>query len=124
MEENRKNQPAKNFRDLKIWLLGKAIALEVYKFTKKFPKEEIYGLTSQMRRACISIPSNIAEGFNRFHNAEYRQFLFIAYGSCAELETQLEISLELGYIGSSEKQNLIAKLDLEQRMIRSLIKKL
>jgi len=82
----------RNFRDLELWKLGKEIVLDVYRVTGKFPKEEMYGLVSQMRRAAISIPSNVAEGFNRKHNPEYRQLLFIALGSCAELETQIEVA--------------------------------
>jgi four helix bundle protein len=78
--------------------MGKEIVLDVYRSTAAFPRDEIYGLAAQMRRASVSIPSNVAEGFNRFHNKEYRQFLFIALGSCAELETQVEISLDLGFV--------------------------
>ena len=86
---------------------------DYYKYTKSFPKEEIYGLVSQMRRAALSIASNIAEGFNRYHNKEYRQFLYIALGSCAELETQIEVSLLLGYITQSVRDKIIEKLDHE-----------
>ena len=74
----------KNFRDLQVWKLGR----------KHFLREELYGLAAQMRRAAVSIPSNVAEGFNRRHNKEYRQFLYIALGSCAELETQIEVCRE------------------------------
>ena len=114
----------KNFRDLEIWKLGKEIALNVYEASKKFPQHELYGLVSQMRRAAVSIPSNIAEGFNRFHNKEYRQFLFVALGSCAELETQIELSVELGFLAKSSSAGLLEKLDHEARMIRNLIKRL
>ena len=114
----------KNFRDLEIWKLGKAIALDVYQTTKEFPKEEVFGLSSQMRRAAISIPSNIAEGFNRYHNKEYRQLLFVALGSIGELETQFEISHDLGFTPKTEFETLLEKLDHESRMIRNLIKKL
>ena len=86
----------KNFQDLRIWQKGIEVVKEIYILTKKFPKEELYGLTSQMRRSAVSIPSNIAEGFRRYHNKEYKQFLYIAMGSCAELETQIIISYELG----------------------------
>ncbi|MDH4152843.1 MAG: four helix bundle protein [Nitrospira sp.] len=72
------------FRDLKVWQLGKEIVLDVYTIRKQFPREEVYGLMAQMRRAAVSIPSNVAEGFNRIHNKEYRQFLYVALGSCAE----------------------------------------
>ena len=77
-----------------------------------------------MRRAAVSIPSNIAEGFNRYHNKEYRQFLYIALGSCAELETQLEISSDLKLIKDDSKNEMIQKISNETGMLRNLIKKL
>ncbi|MCA9398188.1 MAG: four helix bundle protein [Candidatus Omnitrophica bacterium] len=113
----------KCFRDLKIWNLGKEIVVEIYQLTKDFPSEEKYGLIAQLKRSAISIPSNIAEGFNRLHNKEYRHFLFISLGSCAEVETQLEIALELGYIEETKKDPLLNKINHEARMISSLIKK-
>jgi len=78
----------KNFQDLRIWQKGIEVVKDIYILSKKLPKEELYGLTSQMRRSAISIPSNIVEGFRRYHNKEYKQFLYIALGSCAELETK------------------------------------
>ena len=119
MEEKSK---IKNFRELEVWKLGMEIVVDVYGCTKSFPKEESYGLVSQLRRAAISIPSNIAEGFNRYHNKEYRQFLFIALGSCAELETQIEVCGFLRYIDQENRMRLIDKLDHEGRMINNLIK--
>ena len=113
-----------NYRDLDVWKLGKKIVLGVYRATEVFPKNEMYGLVAQMRRASVSIPSNVAEGFNRFHNKEYRQLLFIALGSCAELETQVEISYELGYLDLKGRDLMIEQLDHETRMLRNLIKKL
>ena len=113
-----------NFRDLEIWKLGKEIVLDVYRTTGPFPKDEMYGLVSQMRRASVSIPSNVAEGFNRLHNKEYRQLLYVALGSCAELETQVEIAADLGYLEGTLQDRLIEKLDHETRTIRNLIKKL
>ena len=77
-----------------------------------------------MRRAAVSIPSNIAEGFNRYHNKEYRQFLYIALGSCAELETQLEISSDLKLIKDESKNEMIQTISHETGMLRNLIKKL
>jgi four helix bundle protein len=77
-----------------------------------------------MRRAAVSIPSNIAEGFNRYHNKEYRQFLYIALGSCAELETQIEISSDLKLIKDKSKNEMIQKISHETGMLRNLIKKL
>lgn len=100
------------------------MALNVYRTTKHFPKEELYGLVSQMRRAAVSIPSNIAEGFARLHNKEYRQFLYVALGSCAELETQIELSVDLGYLGKTDYADFLEKLDHEARMVRNLIKRL
>jgi len=122
MEEEKSK--IKNFRDLDVWRLAMEIVGDIYKYTKAFPKEEIYGLVSQMRRSAVSIPSNIAEGFNRYHNKEYRQFLYIALGSCAELETQIEVSLLLGYITQDVKDKTIEKLDHQSRMLRNLIKRL
>lgn len=114
----------KNFRELDVWKVGKEIAVDVYKISSKFPKEELYGLVAQMRRAAVSIPSNVAEGFNRLHSKEFRQYLFMALGSCAELETQLEISCELRYLKSEVSEKLLEKLNHESRMLRNLIKKL
>jgi len=113
-----------HFRDLKVWKLGKEIVLDVYRVTKQLPREEVYGLMAQMRKAAVSIPSNVAEGFNRLHNKEYRQLLFVALGSCAELETQIEISYDLGYLDQDGRDLMIEKLDYETRMLRNLIKKL
>lgn len=114
----------KNFRDLEVWKLGKEIVLEVYRVTKDFPKEEMYGLVSQMRRAAVSIPSNVAEGFNRKHNPEYRQLLYVAMGSCAELETQIEVAHDLGFLSAGDRDKVLEKLDHESRMLRNLIKRL
>ncbi|MBX3302695.1 MAG: four helix bundle protein [Nitrospira sp.] len=114
----------RNFRELDVWKVGKEIVLDVYRATATFPKVEVYGLVAQMRKASISIPSNVAEGFNRFHNKEYRQFLFIALGSCAELETQVEISSDLGYVQQNIRDLINEKLDHEARMLRNLLKKL
>ena len=114
----------RNFRDLDVWQLGKKIVVAVYKGTRNFPADERFGLTSQMRRAAVSIPSNIAEGFNRFGNKEYRQFLHVALGSCAELETQIELSCELGFLKQDTTAELLERLDFESRMLRNLVKRL
>ena len=116
------NTKIQTYRDLDIWNKGIELVRSIYTVTGKFPKHELYGLSSQMRRSAISIPSNVAEGFKRQHNKEYRQFLYIALGSCAELETQLTIAKELGYI-SSEK-DLLDKADHIGRMITNLLKRL
>jgi four helix bundle protein len=87
-----------SFRDMVVWQRGMQLAVSVYRSTQAFPREELYGLTSQMRRAAVSIPSNIAEGHGRLNKAEFRQFLGIARASNFELQTQIEIakSLEMG----------------------------
>lgn len=82
----------KSFKDLIVWQKAKDLAVVIYKLTEQFPKSELYGLSSQMRRAVISISSNIAESYHRFHNKEKKQFLAIAFGSGSELESQIEIA--------------------------------
>ena len=114
----------KNFQDLRIWQEAIEVVKDVYILTKKFPKEELYGLTSQMRRSAVSIPSNIAEGFRRYHNKEYKQFLYIALGSCAELETQIIIANELDYTKDNSKTEVIEKIKYICRMTVKLINKL
>ena len=111
----------KNFRDLKIWQSGMEIVLCIYGLTGKYPKEELFYLVSQMRRAAVSMPSNIAEGFARQHNKEYVQFLYISLGSAAELETQIEISFKFNYINESSKNEMIEKIKQFSRMTASLI---
>jgi four helix bundle protein len=114
----------RSFRDLDIWQKGIILVKDVYKETQNFPKEEICGLTSQMRRAAISTPSNIAEGHIRQHRPEFKQFPSVALGSLAELETQIIISRELGYISAEISERLIGQITSLSKMIRSLIKKL
>ena len=114
----------KTYRDLNIWNAGIELVKDIYKLTEKFPKHEIYGLASQMKRAAVSIPSNVAEGFRRYHNKEYKQFLYTSLGSCAELETQVTIAKELKYIQQDKEAILLEKLDHICRMISNLIKKL
>jgi len=118
------NRKITNFRDLDVWQKGIEIVKDVYTTVEGFPRHEVFGLTSQVRRSAVSIPSNIAEGFNRFHNKEYKQFLYVALGSCAELETQIEIAAELEYLAAEAKGALLEKLDHETRMLRNLVKKL
>ena len=87
----------RTFRDLIVWQKGYRLVLKIYKITKTFPTAEQYGLVQQMRRAAVSIPSNIAEGYGRKHKPEYNQFLRHAYGSLLELQTQYLLSVDLGY---------------------------
>jgi len=114
----------KTYRDLDIWNAGIRLVKDIYKTTEKFPKHELYGLISQMRRSAISIPSNIAEGFRRYYSKEYKQFLYISLGSCAELETQVTIAKELKYIQEDKETVLLERLDHICRMVSNLIKKL
>ena len=114
----------KSFKDLEIWKRGIALVEEIYEQTRSFPKEELYGLTSQLRRAAVSIPSNISEGFARFHNKEYRQFLYTSLGSCAELTTQLIIASRLKYLVDEKADKLLREIDEISRMTMVLIKKL
>jgi len=117
-------QKIRNFRDLDVWKKGMEVVKDVYRITRAFPTQESYCLTSQMRRTAVSVPSNIAEGFNRFQNKEYKRFLYIALGSCAELETQIEIASELEYVNGKQKNELLDKIDHEPRMLTNLIKRL
>ena len=114
----------RNFRKLKIWKNAIEIVKEVYKLSKKLPKEEIYGIRSQITRASVSVPSNIAEGCSRNSDIEYKRFLEIAIGSLFELETQLIIIVELEMISMEEIQLLLEKIEIEEKMINSLINKL
>ncbi len=87
-----------SYKDLIVWQKAILLVTEVYKVTRPFPREELFGLTSQLRRAAVSVPSNIAEGQARLTKGEFRQFLGVARGSLAELDTQLVISQQLGYV--------------------------
>ncbi|MBN2183352.1 MAG: four helix bundle protein [Sedimentisphaerales bacterium] len=114
----------KDYKDLKVWQKGIEIVDKVYTLTAKFPKEELYGLTLQMRKASVSIPSNISEGFAREHTKEYRQYLRISLGSCAELDTQSIIANRRKYITKQELDDLSENLNHESRMLVNLIKTL
>lgn len=100
------------------------LVTELYTLTQKFPKEEIYGLVSQIRRAVVSIVSNIAEGYNRKHRREYTQFLAIAYGSCGELTTQLEVARRLNYVAEVEIKKCDELLNEVGKMLYTMIQKL
>ncbi len=112
----------RSFRDLIVWKKAADLAVLVYKLTGQFPASELYGMTSQMRRAVISISSNIAEGFKRSHGGEKLQFYNIAYGSTAELESQSEIASRLGYISDEDSEALVAALNEISKMLDGLIK--
>jgi four helix bundle protein len=114
----------KNFKELKVWQKSYQLCLEIYRVTKKFPKEEIYTLISQIRRSALSIPSNIAEGYGRKTTLEYIHSLYIAYGSLCELETQLLLSGDLGYIEAESLRKLQGDVGEVERMLKALIKSL
>jgi len=114
----------RSYKDLNIWKRSIELVNDIYKLSCSFTKEELYILTSQIRRTAISIPSNIAEGFARFHNKEYRQFLYISLGSCAELETQIIIANNLKYLEDDELSDIINRLEIIGKMISNLIKKI
>ena len=111
----------KTHRDLNVWREAMDLAKSIYSLTAEFPKEEIYGLVSQMKRAAVSVPSNIAEGAARNSNKEFIRFLYNSLGSLAELETQLLLSRELGFVQSRD-----IHVDIEgiRKMLFGLIKHL
>lgn len=112
----------KSYKELIVWQKSMALVKKIYQDSKNFPEEEKFGLTSQIRRSCISIPSNIAEGWGRFSRKNYVRFLRISRGSLYETETQILIAKELNYINDSESiENLIVEIS---KMLNSLIKKL
>lgn len=114
----------KSVKDMYVYQKGYQLALRTYKTTQRFPKGELYGLTAQLRRAAVSIPSNIAEGHRRHSRNEYVQFLYIAYGSCGEMETQLDISRDLGFISESEYTELYAVQSDVSKLLCRLIQAL
>jgi len=113
-----------SFKDLDVWKKGVDIAEHIYDLSKKFPKEEKYGLTSQVQRAAVSIPSNIAEGFARWRPKEFQRYCHFALGACAELETQLIIAYRQKYISEAELAFIEEYLDHESRMLWRLIRNL
>jgi four helix bundle protein len=113
---------SRSYQDLEIWKLSIGFVKQIYQLTQKFPKTDIYGLTNQIRRAAISIPSNIAEGQGRNSAREFRQFLAIALGSVAEIETQLIIAKEIAYLTQEELASLLATLDRMRKMTKGLSK--
>jgi four helix bundle protein len=114
----------KSYKELNVWQKAYQLYIAIYKITKDFPKEERYGLTAQIRRAAVSVPSNIAEGYGRKTTPEYIQSLYIAYGSHCELETQIMVSKDLGYIKSDDFQELQREIGEVERMLKALIKSL
>lgn len=114
----------KTYKDLLVWKRSIELATKIYKITEKFPKEEVYGIISQMRRSVVSISSNIAEGRNKGTRRDFVQFLRIALGSTAELESQIEISKNLKFIKIEEYSQLISETSEIGMMLRAIIRKL
>jgi len=112
------------YRDLIIWQKGLELSISCYELTRSFPKEEIYGLVSQIRRSAVSIPTNVAEGFRRESPADFTRFLRIAQGSIKELKTLLEISARVGYCTTEVTKEAGKTCSEIGKMIRSLINKL
>lgn len=110
-----------SYKELIVWQKAMDLCEEIYLVTNGFPKSELYGLISQIRRCCVSIPSNIAEGQRRGYKQEYIQFLRIAYGSGAELETQLLIAQRIGYLKQNEFDELNNLLEEIMKMLNKLI---
>ena len=110
-----------SYKELIVWQKAYQLTLDIYSVTKNFPKDEMFGLTSQIRRCSVSIPSNLAEGNMRGGNKEHLQFVRIAYGSGAELETQLLLSRDLKYIGDKEYNEINNLLSEVMRMLNKLI---
>jgi four helix bundle protein len=112
----------KTYKELDIWIKSRLLVKNVYLITKDFPKDELYGLVSQMRRCAVSIPSNIAEGYGRQYKKETIHFLHIARGSLYELETQLYISTDLGYLPEPILNPLLLELEECRKLLSGLIK--
>ncbi|NKC23104.1 four helix bundle protein [Ochrobactrum oryzae] len=113
-----------SYRDLLVWQQAMEMVTSIYKVTDCWPKEEIYGLTSQVRRAAVSVPANIAEGFGRENRGSYQQFLRIAQGSLKEMETHLLIAERLGFMQSETINSMLVKSESIGKLLRLLIRKL
>jgi four helix bundle protein len=113
-----------SFKDLRVWQEAMRFTVEVYRATAQFPRHELYGLTNQLRRAAVSIPSNIAEGKGHRSDREFGNFLHHSRGSLSEVQTQLMIAKELQYISSEEAQRILASADAIGKSLNSLINSL
>jgi four helix bundle protein len=113
-----------SYRDLQVWQRGVDLTERIYQATQPFPPDERFGLVAQLRRAAVSIPSNIAEGWGRMSTAEFIRFLSIAHGSLTEVETQIIVSRRLGFIDESVKRRILDETTVERKMLRALIRSL
>lgn len=118
------NEKLSTHKELHVWQKAIGLVVEIYKITEKFPREEIYGITSQMRRAAVTIPSNIAEGYHRNYIKEYIQFLYVSKGSAAELETLVDLSDRLNFMDKTQLKGINFLLEEILKMLTSLISKL
>lgn len=112
----------RSYRDLEVWRRSKAFVVEIYRVTRNFPRFERFGLSDQMQRAAVSIPSNVAEGHIKGSDKAFAFHLSVALGSAAELDTQLEIALEIGYLQTEVYQRLATELQEIMKMLRGLLK--
>ena len=112
----------KSYTDLDVWIESRKLVKSIYVLTKSFPKEEMYGLTSQIRRSSISIPSNIAEGIGRQSNKETLHFLHIAKGSLNEVETQLYLSVDLGFVSNKDLKDILENVITSKKLLNGFIK--
>ena len=113
----------REFTDLKAWQEAHSLVIIIYRETKKFPKDELFGLSSQMRRAAVSITSNIAEGFGRHGYREKTQFYYLAHGSLVELKNQIIIARDVGYLNDSMYRTVMTQLATSHQLLQGLIKK-
>jgi four helix bundle protein len=117
------DEKIETFTDLKVWQAGHEVVQEIYKLTKKFPQEEAFGLTSQMRRSAVSITSNIAEGFGRPSYPDKIRFYYNAHGSLTELKNQILVAGDVGYLSEKSVSELVEKTQKVHALLRGIIKK-
>jgi len=112
----------RDYKNIKAYQLAEELVIEIYKKTKTFPREELYGLISQLRRAMVSVPANIAEGASRNHKRDYLQFLYVSRGSLAEVECLLQLAYKLGYLEEKEHRKLAGQRDDVAKTLFGLIR--
>ena len=115
-------QKIQSFQDLEVWQKGHALVLKIYEITKRFPREEIYGLSSQLQRAAVSITANIAEGFSRYHYRDKINFYYTARGSVSEVQNLLLIARDVTYVSSDIAQPLLERADETRRLLNGLVR--
>lgn len=115
-------QKIQSFQDLEVWQKGHALVLKIYEITKRLPREEIYGLSSQLQRAAVSITANIAEGFSRYHYRDKINFYYTARGSVSEVQNLLLIARDVTYVSSDIAQPLLERADETRRLLNGLVR--